>query len=307
MKHAIRIVGYLLTLLSLAFVFYQILIHRIWSSALPDETAFWSAVAIGIAVYPIAILLLALAWCRYVQLMEKREVAQRHCITLYGRTQLAKYLPGNIFHLFGRHLSGRQAGYSHHGLLGATSFEIAILIATATCLALAGLLLSQDNGAILQIFPYPYSLPLLAIGCLIAGLFTWHYLPRPKLTMPAIRTLAAGFGLTTGYFLITTLILWLMLPTAAQSITAIGYVLTCLTITWVAGFITPGAPAGMGVRDALMILLLSSLLGPQTSTLVTLFFRLVTLIGDMLLFFISIALGSRTSDVNPPVGNHTRE
>ena len=48
---------------------------------------------------------------------------------------------------------------------------------------------------------------------------------------------------------------------------------------------TPGAPAGIGVREAVIVVLLSPLVGGSVAALSALLYRLVTVSGDVVFYF----------------------
>ena len=52
---------------------------------------------------------------------------------------------------------------------------------------------------------------------------------------------------------------------------------------WAVGFIMPGASAGIGVREAAVILLLSPVVGPANAAVIATIYRIVTAGGDALL------------------------
>jgi hypothetical protein len=58
-------------------------------------------------------------------------------------------------------------------------------------------------------------------------------------------------------------------------------------IAWLIGFATPGSPAGLGVREAVLITLLDSPSIEDTLLVAVLISRIVTVLGDMLFFAIS--------------------
>jgi uncharacterized membrane protein YbhN (UPF0104 family) len=62
------------------------------------------------------------------------------------------------------------------------------------------------------------------------------------------------------------------------------------TIAWAIGFVTPGAPAGLGVREALLLLMLTQPLGAADASLLILALRVATTLGDMLCFVAGLAL-----------------
>ena len=57
-----------------------------------------------------------------------------------------------------------------------------------------------------------------------------------------------------------------------------------VTAAWLIGFILPGAPGGIGVRDVVLVSGLSTLgLAPETSVTLALSHRIMTVIGDCIL------------------------
>ncbi|MES9970924.1 MAG: hypothetical protein ABW092_12895, partial [Candidatus Thiodiazotropha sp.] len=72
-------------------------------------------------------------------------------------------------------------------------------------------------------------------------------------------------------------------------------VLSAFAIAWSVGFLTPGAPSGIGIREAILILLLSPLAGEANALILALLFRLVTIAGDTLFYFISLITGQTPS------------
>jgi hypothetical protein len=76
--------------------------------------------------------------------------------------------------------------------------------------------------------------------------------------------------------------------------------LSTLALAWVAGFVVPGASAGIGVREAVLILALNGALGAEASTAVALMLRVVTTIGDAVWFGLALALPlPRSAPPNP--------
>ena len=56
---------------------------------------------------------------------------------------------------------------------------------------------------------------------------------------------------------------------------------------WLAGFIIPGAPGGIGVREAVLIFFVTPIIGEPQSIAVAIALRFVTLLGDVCFFVIS--------------------
>jgi hypothetical protein len=98
-----------------------------------------------------------------------------------------------------------------------------------------------------------------------------------------VRLMAALAGATL-FFAATTLLissvcrLFLDQPAGFD----IAAVAATLAGAWVVGFVIPGASAGIGVREAAVILLLSPVLGAADAAAIATIYRLVTAGGDAL-------------------------
>ena len=58
-------------------------------------------------------------------------------------------------------------------------------------------------------------------------------------------------------------------------------------VSWLAGYVIPGASAGIGVREAAIMLMLSTAVLPQEATLIAILMRVVTLLGDLLFYLLA--------------------
>ena len=61
-------------------------------------------------------------------------------------------------------------------------------------------------------------------------------------------------------------------------------------ISWFLGYITPGAPGGIGVRETALILMLSPILGKESTLMASIILRLVTTISDVIAFLLGYSL-----------------
>ena len=64
-------------------------------------------------------------------------------------------------------------------------------------------------------------------------------------------------------------------------------IIVIFSIAWIAGFIIPGAPGGIGVREVVIIFFISSIVGEAQGIAVAISLRFVTLLGDVWFLIIS--------------------
>ena len=59
-------------------------------------------------------------------------------------------------------------------------------------------------------------------------------------------------------------------------------------IAWLAGLVTPGAPAGIGVREIVMYALLHTLISQSDLLTAIVLARIVTVAGDLLFYLLAL-------------------
>lgn len=293
-----RIAGWLAVALSLGF-----LGHQLWHSnpaglAGAHATELALVIGAGTLVYTLASFLLAEAW-RHLLGPGPAEAYPRRHHALYGRTQIAKYLPGNCFHFVGRQILGLRLGHPHGVLALASLAEAVSLLLAAGVLALPlawsrveRALGSPSGWLVLGIS----GVVIVAVCLNRRRIRAWHGRAMPSPGGPirgwALRLLQAGL-LHVAFFAVAGLILW-GLATAIQrpGTPALGpaVAISTLAMAWWVGFLVPGSSAGLGIREAVLVLTLEPYLARDGALLLALALRLTTTFGD-LLFFLICAVG----------------
>jgi hypothetical protein len=293
-----RTIGWLAVGLSLAFIGRRLWQDAPWNVAVAHPLSLGLAVAFGAVVYGMAGFLLAEAW-RQILAAERPTAPVPAYHAVYGRTQIAKYLPGNFFHLAGRQTLGRGLGHSQASLALASIVEAALLIAVASCLALPLALDRLVSTSLAAPFAAILVLTAVVVGmCGVARRYG-RWLPerfRAALGDPirlSVSRLVRAAVLQTAFFVTGGVLLWFTSQTLGgpepRSLPA-GTAISALALAWVVGFVTPGSSAGIGVREALLIVMLGSHLGSSDSTIAALMMRVVTTVGDVIFFVAALAL-----------------
>jgi hypothetical protein len=125
---------------------------------------------------------------------------------------------------------------------------------------------------------------------------------RDRLRAWARHVLQAGL-LHAAFFVFAGLILWgLAAAIRAPGAPALApsTAVSALAMPWWAGFVVPGSSAGVGVREAVLVLTLEPHLPGDGALLLALALRPVTTFGDLLFFVIC-----RLARSDPPVACST--
>lgn len=303
-SHLLRWAGGAVVVFSLAFVASKL--HASWS-ALADwqpSGALFLAVAGASVAYALMGFLLSTAWHLLVGCFDHGGLAARTNHRLYARSQIAKYIPGNVLQVAGRHALARREGSSHAGLVAAALYEIAGLLAAAGGVSLVG-------AAIVSVDRTRLTLVLVGAGAgaaliTLLAVAARHPALRRRLALPerrpgeVIRSIGGALALYLVFFVAGGLVLvWLIVAVGgAPGARATGAVVAAFSLSWAAGFLTPGAPAGLGVREAALVATLGGLVDGPTVLLAALALRVVTIVGDSLYFAGSFLWRNRVADAN---------
>jgi uncharacterized membrane protein YbhN (UPF0104 family) len=297
LRRSLQILGIILTLIGLGFAFQRIwaIGHSNWEKLLTFHVLV--IILVGGLAHGVNYFLMGLAWQKLLVWFGESKSKPLICLAIYGRTQIAKYLPGNIFHYPSRHLMGNRAGFHHPALVGAMVYEIMGVLVAGGAISLIGFPKGIINGN--SIIMRVAILPLILIFPFIIQYVLVHFSIGQRFDFPekpvweVVKGLYPVWAIYTFFFIFEGLILWGIIGgcTGLWFNVPLLYIFSAFSIPWVIGFITPGSPAGLGVRDALMILILTNFIGAPTAAFVTLVSRLVVTLGDVIFFLLSFPLG----------------
>ena len=203
---------------------------------------------------------------------------KKWAVQTYGIAQIAKYLPGNVFQFAGRQAIGQAAGLPAIPLARSAFLEILLLAGTGsffTILVLPLLWPRMTVSVSLLLF-------ISALVTIAFVIFRWFSLRLASALRWEILFLVLSGLVFNG--VIQTVHVKPLVDSNFVVMTAV-YV-----VAWLAGLVTPGAPAGIGVREMVFLALLHGVVKEHELLVAILLGRLVTISGDVLFYIFSTAL-----------------
>ena len=200
--------------------------------------------------------------------------------------QLGKYLPGSVWPV----LAQMELGKAHQvpRSRSASASVLVMLLALITGLLISLVTLPFAAG------PMPYRWALLAAPVLLVMLYPkilnavigrlLRLAKQPPLTAPlTARTLLRALLWAFGTWICYGMQIWVLAtrlgaPAAETALIAVGG----FAFAWSIGFVVVLAPAGAGVRDVLLLVLLGTVLGAADSTVIVLTSRALLTLADVL-------------------------
>jgi glycosyltransferase 2 family protein len=280
LKRALHWAGSALALLGIVFVALRLRDYGAGLDFSRFDTTKWSVVGGFALIYGLANLMLALAWWN---LLEQFGVgaSRRWAIKTYGISQLAKYVPGNIFHLAGRQAMGVAAGAPGWALAKSSVWELGLISFSGAVFGLLALPL------LIPELPVKISVGMFATVIVMAASLFWHFVGIP---------VTRAFGWYVIFLAISGLLFVGLIELLVESPITEGMhwlpLAGAYILAWLMGLVTPGAPAGLGVRELVLLFLLKGVVSEAELVLAVLLGRMVTAGGDVLIYIISMVMNS---------------
>ena len=281
-------------LLSFWFIGEKFWEHHNWlrTSALNYELLI--TIFICSIIYGLSEFLLSFAWRRLLKMCGHKDISANICNRIYGKSQIAKYIPGNVFHVVGRHILGSQAGIKNLVLAGATIYEILGLISISVLIGFSGMIMFGLSNIYFSLYQIIIILFFtLVITSLITALAPYLMSLR-GIILPyrgiwdTVLNISKVYIFYFIFFLIAGLLLVIIVNLFLDiNIYITAKLIVIFSISWLAGFIIPGAPGGIGVREAVIIFFITPIIGEAQSVAIAIALRFVTLLGDVWFLMIS--------------------
>lgn len=263
-------IGNIIAVAGLIFVALRLYEHGETVDFAQIDLKRWLVVLGMVLVYGVASFMLAFAW-RELLSQFGVDVSRGWAFRVYGVSQIAKYVPGNVFHLAGRQSMGMSSGVAAVPLLKSSIWELCLIAGTGSLFGVLAL------PHLFQLVSINTAVVIFIVSCVLVGLCLFY------VSLFLGRTFCWHLFFLSVAGMIFVGLLHLFADVAVPwSLLCGSYVLA-----WLIGLITPGAPAGVGVRELVLLFLLRGLVSESDLIFAVLMGRIVTVGGDIVFFVVS--------------------
>jgi uncharacterized membrane protein YbhN (UPF0104 family) len=232
----------------------------------------------------------ASAWGDMLEIITKKRFSKVY-IPIYLKTVVLKYLPGNVFHFLGRHILSKEEDISHKEILLSNTLEIVMLLCSVLFWLMLGTIFVDFKLNLFDLITLD-RISLFVISAIIALLLTLFIIYKGyqdrllnRLTLKIfIKNSLFLFG--SALSLLLVFYLFFDLDFSVESFLETIFV---ALIAWLLGFVIPGAPGGIGIRESIYIVLLPSFLAISKEIVVAaaLIYRVVSISGEALTYLMA--------------------
>ncbi|SHM16912.1 lysylphosphatidylglycerol synthase domain-containing protein [Ruminococcus flavefaciens] len=303
MKKIIKIIGNIVMIAALAFVVKKLLDMDISLSQFRDIKVI-SALVLCLLITAVIIIFSCYPWLVFTRSLSGRKIPFSTAMPVYTQSNLYKYLPGNVFQYVGRNQLAADMDISHVDVACATVLDVLFCVFWTAVISVVML-----GGRIAELMAkYGRNLLIVgAVGILLVILLILAvrlkfrdkfkaYISRyskafakgnrPMLLRGAFYYLLQNSVSAAMYFVCLSLIV-------PQAKTGELIALTgAFMFAWIIGFVTPGAPGGIGIREGVMLFVCGDKFADRI-VLFVLVMRIASIGADVAAFIIGKIFGAK--------------
>ena len=288
-KNIVYIIGKSLGIFGLLYVFYKLYQEYTFSSFSTQFISIYPIIPILIFINFSSTLIGIYAWHQMLLHYAKKPFAYVYAYYYFSKTEIAKYLPGNIFHFIGRQALAHKIGITQKQM-AKVSFLLSILLTGGTILSSTVFaFLSQKTSLLI--------LTLMLLSSMIVSISLVYLYPSMHIRKKVSLNLYLAFSIALQGVMLGMIVVY-----QGDTYT---WSLFCLStsiyiLSWLLGYVTPGASGGLGVREGAFIAITSYMHFDIHADIVifsVLLVRLINILVDILVYFSTFALENKMREL----------
>lgn len=282
-----------------AVVFLVWSVAKQWDKIVRDFASLDAGtVVVGIVFTIVALVANMLSW-RAMMAASGYRVRLAAASSIFFVGQLGKYIPGGVWSIAAQAELGRAHGLQRTGSAVAALASMLVSMVTAALVGIVAVLLASSTG----FATFWWLIPLIVVGlvCLTPPVLgrliaiAFRVLRRP----PQDTTLTWS---GTVMSLVWSLVMWVaygvqasvvLRAFGADSPALFPVAVGAYAVAWLVGFVVVIAPAGIGPREGILVLLLGSVAGGSAPLALAVISRVFMTIGDVVLAGVGAVLAAR--------------
>ncbi len=292
-KKIIKIIGNVVSISAIFFIIRRLM------NLQTDYTQFLTLGNVVIilmlsSLYGVIVFAMSFSWYRLLIQLTGKKLGFRAVAAVYCKSNIMKYLPGNVFQYVGRNQIAVENDLKHFDVALATVMDIAVnvigvFIITVICYG-KGI---QDWLDLLGIINAKYLAAVLAAGILIFLVIVVVLIKSEKvynklkavLSKKNLKVYALCVLVYILLFLcMSCLYIWVLTGILDMHIESGHLMLICgaYLLSWLCGFVIIGAPGGIGIRETVLTVLLGRYFEIELFLVGIVIFRVISILGDLM-------------------------
>jgi len=298
-RRIFNLIGNFIMILSFFFIIKKSASYGIDFSYIIESSTV-CGMTVFVIIYIGLLYIVAYSWKLALTFVSRKNISFKEVSCIYLKSNLAKYIPGNIMQFINRNLFGISLNISQDQIAFSTFIEIIFLCLTSFLLSLifAGRTLVSYIIKYVNLKLVIIIISIMTFIMCAAGIA--FFILKKKNLFENIQTLKSKrflklsvklMILYSSFFLISGVILVFILRGLTPiDETKILLIISAYIVSWLLGYITPGAPGGLGIREAVLVFMLGGDFGMEVILTAAIIQRIVSIAGDVMAYISNVAV-----------------
>ena len=289
LKSVAYFIGKSLGILGLLFIFYKLYQEYTFSSFTEQFLLLMHTLPVLVLLNILSLLIGIYVWYMLLLNYAKKPFPFLASYYYFTKTDVAKYLPGNVFHYIGRQALASKLNITQIQM-GKISILNIVLLLTGTILTSTFFaFLAQDTPILI--------LTLMGISSIITLIILVYMYP----SFPIFDKMSMNIYIAISIAL-QGVILGIIVMYQSENF-SVNLFVQCAgiyTLSWLIGFVTPGASGGLGVREGIFITATAYLniaIAEEIIVFSVLFIRLINISVDIMLYLSTFILENKMKEL----------
>ena len=253
----------------------------------------------------VGIILASFNYISLIRNLSGIRVDRASSVFAYVTANIYKYIPGSVMYVVGRNRIAMDNDDLGHGKVAFATiveglFYIIAAIIVAMLFSFKSLAVFLPDLAMSTWVLIVAAGVVVIFGCMTLG-FRKVFMPRLIEFFSTVELLKAsvimrrfGFALAMMFFWGSTFAATMLLLGQPMYIGLAVRIVGLYLLSWLAGFMTPGAPSGLGVREAVMAMFLGGMVDEGVLLAAMVLHRLLNVVGDVFAYVMGIVFRNYT-------------
>ena len=215
----------------------------------------------------------------------------RLALSVYTESNVYKYIPGGVMYFAGRNRLAIEVDELTHGRVALSTVLEGICMIIGV-IAIAAIFAFNHTAAYIRQIDFVPGV-IVSFFVIIALSITFYFLRHRiggrlrqitrSMERISLLTIAKriGFSMLIMFFFSLTFLLVLLLIGQELSFELGFAIIGLYLLAWLAGFLTPGTPSGLGIREVVLIMFLGDFISVSVLAAAMVMHRALTAIGDV--------------------------
>lgn len=293
-KNWYQYIGNFLTIIALIFLIKKVIAYDLDYNILLQEDNML-CLSICSALFGLHIFLVGISWKTLITILTDKKVPFYIVSDIWCKSNLLKYIPGNVFQYVGRNAIVPKMNLNHIDVGAATIIDILFNI-IGVCIV--GIISYFPGLRITYQMYFQNNMHFIiigtVIGILVVCILFYVFQNKLKGIKKRLQKLFIPFNIKKELLCILYYAFWAIyvgtiyivvlfkMTDIKLNVQEMIVVLGAFLLSWIIGFVLPGAPGGIGIREAALTIILQGQFPIEEILFAIMIYRIVNVIGDLL-------------------------